>query len=113
MNRDQALWIGILAGPLVWLMSFLANFALVPWACIWQAKLALYFVSVLALAACAAAGLLAWREWTELGREADPKGPDALARSRIMAFSGVMLSSLCCLIVVAQAIPELILGACQ
>ena len=113
MSRDLALWTGILLGPIVWLMSFEANFALVPWACIWQAKLTLYLVSLLALILSGAAGLLAWRQWTELGREADPRGGDTLSRSRIMAFGGVILSTLSCLIIIAQAIPELILEACQ
>ena len=113
MNRDLALWIGLLAGPLVWLISFEANFALVPWTCIWQGKLTLYLVSLAAFVISAAAGLLAWRLWSEFGRDADPHGGDTLSRSRIMAFGGVMLSSLSCLIIVAQAIAESILGACQ
>lgn len=113
MNRDLALWIGILAGPIIWLSSFQANFALVPWACVWQGKLALYAVSILAFLASGAAGLLAWREWTQLGREVDPQGSDTLSRSRIMAFGGVALSSLCCLIILAQSITEVVLGACQ
>ncbi len=113
MNRDLALWTGILAGPLVWLISFEANFALVPWACIFEAKLALYLVSLVALAASGAAGFLAWHEWKVLGREMPGQGGDTLSRSRIMALGGVLLSAMCCLIIVAQAIPEFILGACQ
>ena len=113
MHRDLALWIGILAGPTVWLIQFEANFALVPWACLWQGKLVLYLVSLLALAASAASGMLAWREWNILGKEVDPQGGDTLSRSRLMAFSGVTLSIFSCVLVVAQAIPELVLGACQ
>ncbi len=112
-NRDLALWTGVLAGPIVWLISFEANFALVPWACIWQGKLALYLVSLVAFLLSAAAGFLAWRQWTELGREVDPRGGDALSRSRIMAFGGIILSALACLIILAQAVPELVLGACE
>ncbi len=113
MNRDLALWIGLLAGPVAWLVSFEANFALVPWTCIWQGKLTLYLVSLAAFVVAAGAGVLAWNQWSELGREADPRGGDTLSRSRIMAFGGVVLSSLSCLIIVAQAIAESILGACQ
>lgn len=113
MNRDLALWTGILAGPIVWLVSFEALFALNPWACIFQTKLALYIVSIVAFVLSLAAGLLAWRQWNQLGREADPRGGDTLSRSRIMAFGGVLVSSFCCLIIVAQAIPELVLESCQ
>jgi hypothetical protein len=113
MNRDFALWIGLMAGPIAWLVSFEVNFALAPWTCIWQNKLTLYLVSSAAFLISGAAGLLAWRIWGKLGREADPNGGDTLSRSRIMAFGGVMLSSFSCLIIVAQAIAEFILGACQ
>lgn len=113
MNRNLILWTSILAGPIVWLISFQANFALVPWACIWQAKLALYFVSLLALLACAASGFVAWREWRELGRQVEFEGAGALPRSRMMAFSGVVLSCGFFIVVLAQAIPEVILRECQ
>ncbi|MBV9611053.1 MAG: hypothetical protein JO091_01210 [Acidobacteriaceae bacterium] len=113
LSRDFALWIGILGGPAVWLISFEALFALNPWACTFQTKLYLYLVSLIAFALSFAAGLLAWREWTQLGREVDPKGGDTLARSRSMAFAGILLSFFSCLIILAQAIAEIILGACQ
>ena len=113
VSRDFALWIGILAGPIIWLASFQALFALNPWACIFQTKLALYIVSIVAFCASAAAGLLAWNQWNQLGREADPQGGDTLSRMRIMAFSGVLVSSFSCLIILAQSIAELVLGACQ
>ena len=113
MSRDFALWTGILAGPTVWLISFEANFALVPWACLFQAKLALYLVSLVAFGISAGSGLLAWREWKALGREIPGDGGDAVSRGRIMAVGGVLLSTMFCLVIVAQAIPELILEACQ
>lgn len=112
MNRDAALWTGILAGPIVWLISFEANYALVPWACIFSTKLALYLVSLVALVISAAAGVLAWREWKALGTEA-PAHAGTLSRSQIMALGGVLLSTMFCLVIVAQAIPELILEVCQ
>jgi hypothetical protein len=113
MSRNFILWMGILAGPIVWLISFEALYALNPWECIFQTKLALYIISLIAFLASGAAGLLAWRQWNELGKEVDPRGGDVLSRSRSMAFSGILLSSFCCLVIVAQAIPELVLGACQ
>ena len=113
MSRDLALWTGILAGPAVWLISFEANFALAPWACIFQAKLALYVVSLIALLLSAASGVLAWRQWKELGREWPGESGGALARSRVMAGSGVLMSAMFSIVIVAQAIPEFILEACQ
>lgn len=113
MTRDFALWTGILAGPIVWLVSFEATFALVPWACLFQAKLALYIVRILALALAAGSGVLAWRQWSDLGKQQPGEGAGALPRSRIMALGGVLLSSLFFIIILAQAIPELVLRACE
>ncbi|MGA8026522.1 MAG: hypothetical protein WB992_05210 [Bryobacteraceae bacterium] len=113
MSRDAALWTGILAGPIVWLISFEANFALAPWACVFQWKLALYLVSIAALAVSAGSGILAWRQWTALGKEWPGDGGGALPRSRVMAIWGVLLSAMFFLVILAQAIPEVMLGACE
>lgn len=113
MKRDLALWTGVLAGPIVWLLSFEANYALAPWACIFQAKLALYLVSIAALILCAGSGMVAWRQWTELGREWPGTGGGALPRSRIMAIGGVLLSAMFFLVILAQAIPPVLLDACE
>ena len=113
MKRDFALWIGVLAGPVVWLCSFEANYALAPWACIFQAKLALYLVSLAALLLCAGSGMMAWRQWIELGREWPGGEGGTLPRSRIMAIGGVLLSAMFFLVILAQAIPEVLLEACQ
>lgn len=113
MNRDFALWIGLLTGPIVWLISFQTLFALNPWACIWTTKLTMYIVSIAAFVISFAAGILALREWKTLGAEMPGQGGDTLSRARIMAFGGMILSGFCCLIIVAQSVPEVVLGACQ
>ena len=113
MNRDVALWTGIFAGPVVWLLSFEANFALAPWACEFQNKLALFIVTVLALILVASAGLLAWREWKAVGKTWPGGAGGTLAREQIMAGSGILVSAMFFLVIVAQAIPNLILGACD
>ncbi len=113
MTRDFALWTGILAGPIVWLISFEANFALAPWACVFQAKIALYIVSIVALAIAAASGILAWRQWSALGREWPGPGGAGLPRGRIMAIGGVLLSAMFFLVILAQVIPELVLAPCE
>ena len=112
-KRDVALWTGVLAGPIIWLCSFEANFALAPWACIFQVKLALYVVSFLGLLLCAASGVLAWQQWKAVGTELPGDGGGPLPRIRVMALSGVVLSASFFLIVLAQAIPELMLAPCE
>jgi hypothetical protein len=113
LNRDLALWISVLAGPAIWLCSFEANFALAPWACTFQAKVALYAVSIAGLLLTAASCLLAWRTWNEMGREWAGQGPGPTPRGRIMAIGGVFLSAGFFMVILAQAIPEVMLGACE
>jgi len=113
LNRDLILWIVVLAGPAIWLLSFEAVFALAPWACTFQTKIALYSVSIAALLLCAASCWLAWRQWKALGKEWAGEAAGFLPRSRIMAIGGVFLSAGFFLVILAQAVPELILGVCE
>ena len=113
MNRDLALWIVVLAGPVVWLCSFEANYALAPWACTFQSKVALYLVSLLALALCAASLVFAWKLWKQFGAEWHAQDAGAIPRARAMAISGIVLSAAFFIVVLAQAIPEFMLESCQ
>jgi small-conductance mechanosensitive channel len=113
MNRDLALWTGILAGPVVWLLSFEANFALAPWACEFNNKLALFLVAIFALVLVAGSGLLAWCEWNATGKVWPGGAGGPLARERVMAGCGILLSAMFFVVIVAQAVPNLLLGACD
>jgi hypothetical protein len=114
MNRHNLLlWISVLTGPIVWLSSLEARFALVYWACTFGSKLALFSVLVAALAVCACSALIGWREWKVLGEQAPSQEGGVLPRANFMAIGGMVLSCSCCLILVAQFIPDLMLGACQ
>ena len=113
MNRNLALWIGVLGGPITWLCSFEARFALAPWACTFQNKLALYAVALVALACCASFAALSWRQWRALGELGSSGDGGSLPRSTFMAIGGIALSAGCFLIVLAQAIPEVVLRACE
>ena len=113
MSQDRALWTVVLAGPVVWLCSFLANYALAPWACTFQSKLALYAVSLAALALCAVSTVYAWNLWKQLGAEWHAEGAAAVPRRRAMAISGIVLSAGFLLVVIAQSIPELMLASCE
>ena len=113
MKRDRLLWAGLLIGPIVFLTSFLINFALAPWACTFRWQPWLFVVSATALSITAASGWMAWRQWGQLGRQIPDDDAGVVPRARMMAFGGVLLSALCVLVIVAQAIVESILGACE
>ena len=113
MKRQAWLWLVILAAPVVWFASMCANFALAPWACSLQWKTALYAVSACALLITGIAGGAAWLEWRQLGREFPGETAGAAAVTRALASGGVLLSALFFLVILAQTIVELLLGACQ
>jgi dipeptide/tripeptide permease len=112
-TRNLILWLTLFAGPAFWLLSFQAKFSWTQWACSSQNKLALFIFALLALALTATAGILARRQYKELGdRQPGEEGSD-VARSRFMALGAMVFSAGFCLVIVAQTIPDMVLGACQ
>ena len=108
-----ALWTGILAGPVAWLLQFEIRYALVPWACATGHLFALHLVTLGGLALAAAGGFIAWREWQRCGKEWPQAKGGPPMRSRFMAVLGLLTSILFLLAILAQAIPSFILNPCQ
>jgi hypothetical protein len=113
MRQSAVLWLVLLAAPLVWFVSFQANFALAPWACTLRWKPALYGVSLAALALVAACGLTAWGRWRRLGREFPGEAGGTVPASRTLASGAVLLNAAFFVVILAQTIVEIILGACE
>lgn len=112
-KREWMVWTAVLAPPLIALLSQGANFALAPWACALQWKPALYVVSAVALAIAAGSGALLYGEWQRVGRELPGEGGGAVARTRMLAVVGLLLSAFSFLVILWQAVAEIILGACE
>jgi len=113
MIRHSVLWTLLLGGAAAWFTSLVANFALAPWACTLQWKIALYCISIVALALTAYCGFSSWRAWYRLGREFPGEAGGAVAGERVLASGGVLLNAMFFLVIFAQGIAESILGACQ
>lgn len=111
--RDTRLWIAILTGPTIWLLSLLANFAVAPWACTLGWKPALFAVSLAALAFTAAAGFYAWKSWRQVGSDMPGETAGLIARERSLGLAGVALNAMFALVILAQAVPNIILRACE
>lgn len=112
-HRDLILWISFFAGPVFWLLSFQAKFSWTPWACASQTKVALFAFSALAFLVSAGAGLLARRQWKELGGRQPGQAADVPSRRRFMALGAMIFSVAFCLVITAQSIPDVIFGVCQ
>ncbi|MFL5403448.1 MAG: hypothetical protein ACJ8BF_11595, partial [Gemmatimonadales bacterium] len=57
--------------------------------------------------------LTAWRSWKTTGATWPGEQGDPLARSRFMAGTGLLVSAMFTLVIVAQWIPSLMLDPCQ
>jgi hypothetical protein len=106
-------WIGILGGPLVWLAFLQVNYMLAPSACLSQNKTTLGIITMIALFGTLAAAFAAWRAWHQTGATSQTEEGGAIGRGRFMALSGIGLSALFAVVVLASAIPIIFLGACD
>jgi len=104
MKMEAILWGAIVAAPLVWFLNLEANFALAPLACS-GGKPALYLVSAACLAVAAVAMWVSFTQW-RLPENAD-------SHRGAMALAGAGLSGLSLLVILAQAIPTLLLRGCE
>lgn len=96
--KQAILGAGLLLAPIAWFVSLGADFALAPLACAGQGKSILYLISAGALGLEVCSGLLAW---TQRGFH------------HRLAVSGMAISTLFGIVIIAQAIPNLMLGGCE
>jgi hypothetical protein len=106
-------WIGVVGAPVVWLLFLQINYALVPAACVSENKTFLGVVTAIALLGTFGAVLAAWRAWNRAGATAQTEDGGVTGRSRFLALSGLGLSVLFFLVVLASAIPIIFLGPCD
>jgi hypothetical protein len=111
----MALWIGILAGPIVWFVVLEANYVLSYAACESRHTWFLHAGNIFSIVLVAAAGWLAWRSGQPAADRAGTL-PGASApgetRARWMSTAGVVLSLWFMLVILAMEIPMLVLRAC-
>jgi hypothetical protein len=112
-GRALALWIGLLGPPVVWGLQFQINYAMVPRLCSTHANWLMHLCSGAALVLAAVATSFAWREFSRLRHE-EPgaHGDHWAAWPRFMAMLGLMVGTMFCLLIVAQAIPGFLINPC-
>jgi len=108
-----ALLTGVLLAPAAWAVHQQTNYALAGSACAAGAKWRLYGVTVAALAVIALGGVVAWRSWATAGRTWPTGAGGPVERSRFLAAVGVLGSALFFLVVAAQGVVDVVLGACD
>lgn len=108
-----ALWVGLLLAPVAFLINLEVAYALVPTACHSRNQLPVHLVHLVCLLLTIVGGLTAWRSWNTIGAAWPGEEGGPLARSRFMAGTGLLVSALFALIIVAQWIPSFLLNPCQ
>jgi hypothetical protein len=103
-----ALWLGVLGGPVAFLLNLQANYMLVDLACESGARLALHAIALAAVVLTAGSGLLARRYWQTAGGAVESHD-----RTRFMAFLGMLTGGLFFLVMLAQWIPIFVVDPCQ
>jgi hypothetical protein len=112
-GRALALWIGVLGPPGIWGLQFEINYAMVPRLCRMNAHWLMHLCSAAGLVLAAVATGFAWREFQRL-RQEEPEahGDQWAAWPRFMAVLGLMVGTMFCLLIIAQAIPGFLINPC-
>jgi hypothetical protein len=112
-RQIRALWVGLLLAPTAFLIGLEAAYAFVPTACSSRTELPVHLVHLACLLLTLYGLLTAWRSWKATGATWPGEAGDPPARSRFMAGTGLLMSAMFVLVIVAQWIPSLILDPCQ
>ena len=113
--RPGLLWAVVLGSPLVWLGHLEVNYALVPWACGGGAthRAVLIVVALVALVMVLGAAVAVWSSWRTAGSILSTESAPPSGRNSFLALSGIGMSLFVALLIVATAIPIVVLNACK
>jgi len=104
MTRNTALWIAMLAGPVLWFLSEETGLVMTQWTCGMNGKLGGYIAFIVAFVIAAGASAFSWRQW----RSADTAG-----QARTLAMAGTFLNAAFCMVLIAELIPHIMLAGCE
>jgi hypothetical protein len=106
------LWIGLLAAPAAWAFDLTISYAIVHWTCSSQQTFVLHLITLGALAMTAGGAAASWTALQHAPDAAADDGPRPIDRGRFMAILGLLVSVFFALVMVANAVPRVMLDAC-
>src|SRR5215211_5322 len=112
-TTPKALWLLVVAAPVIVAIEMQANFVLVRLACSAQRNIALYAVIIVALVLTVASALIALTIWRVEGTTWPTESTDLSARIRFIAVLGLLSSGMSMLVIVAQGIATVLFDPCQ
>jgi hypothetical protein len=111
--RPLPLWTGILAGPVAWAFDLTASYAIVRWVCRTNTYGVLMVITFVSLAIVLGAAAISWTALMRTAGDVPTDGGRPRERARFMAVLGLASCGLFALQILAGAIPNWVLDACQ
>jgi hypothetical protein len=108
-----AVWLGVLAGPVAWALDLTVSYAIVQWTCGGGPHVVLHLISVVSLLIVGGGALASWRALGLASAEERDDGARPDEWGRFMALLGLVMCALFAVVVIAGAIPRLVLDACH
>jgi hypothetical protein len=107
------LTLGVTLAPVAVLVNEELIYVTNMWACGTGKQLAMHVVPLVCLAVTLGAGLLAWRDWGRVGRGVEDEAATVDSRSRFLALTGMAVSALSALLILAQWLAIFVFAACM
>ena len=112
-TTPRALWMLVIAAPVILAAEMQANFVLVRQACSMQRNVALYAVIVVAMILTIATAVVAISIWRRVGPVWPADGVDVASRIRFIAVLGILSSAMSFIVILAQGIATVHFDPCQ
>lgn len=112
-TTPKALWLLIVAAPIIVAIAMQTNYVLVRLACSAQRNLGLYAVSIASIALTLATAAIAFVVWRAEGTDWPREEPDLSSRIRFIAVLGMLSSGMSLLVLIAQGIATVLFDPCQ
>ena len=112
-TTPKALWLLIVAAPIIVAVEMQTNYVLVRQACSAQRNIALYTVIIVAIVLTGSTALIALAVWRVEGIIWPTESPDLSARIRFIAVLGILSSGMSLLVIIAQGIATVLFNPCQ
>ena len=112
-TTPKALWLLVVAAPVIVAIEMQTNFVLVRQACSAQRNIVLYAVIIVAAVLTITTALIALALWRVEGIIWPTESTELSARIRFIAVLGMLSSGMSLLVIVAQGIATVLFNPCQ
>lgn len=103
-------WVGIVTGPVVFLVNLQISFSVISWVCATGQYWVIHVATIASVLLVMVSGWLAWRTWHT---EEPVSFEDGAPPERLMGFAGVLIAWFFVVAVPAIWLPSVLNGACR